>query len=161
MPKEMKGYKIAPRGKTMAGQGKTRKILGSVYLPVPGGVADSYNVSWGEDNMDPASLAIANAVFDGLGSKDPVAELADNIGDIAGDVGADSKNMKTALQGILTKQVTGTGNILTRKTKQKKKMRQKKMNKKTIMNETKKWSTGMHYKCTVTRKAHPFACASY
>ena len=33
-------------------------------------------------------------------------------------IGADSKNMKTALQGILTKQVTGTGNILTRKTGQ-------------------------------------------
>ena len=33
-------------------------------------------------------------------------------------------------------------------------MRQKKMNKKTIMNATKKWSTGMHYKCTVARKAH-------
>ena len=32
-------------------------------------------------------------------------------------------------------------------------MRQKKMNKKTIMNATKKWSTGMHYKCTVARKA--------
>ena len=28
------------------------------------------------------------------------------------------------------------------------------MNKKTIMNATKKWSTGMHYKCTVARKAH-------
>ena len=33
-------------------------------------------------------------------------------------------------------------------------MRQKKMNKKTIMNATKKWSTGMHYTCTVARQAH-------
>ena len=34
------------------------------------------------------------------------------------------------------------------------------MNKKTIMNETKKWSTGMHYKCTVTKKHTVWACAS-
>ena len=33
-------------------------------------------------------------------------------------------------------------------------MRQTKINKKTIMNATKKWSTGMHYTCTVARQAH-------
>ena len=118
MPKETKGYKVAPRGQSMAGDGKTRKILGSVYLPVPGGVADANTVSWGPDTMDPASLAIANSVFNGLGEKDPVAGLAKNVGDIAGDVGADSAEAKKALQGVLTKQITGTGNILTRKTGQ-------------------------------------------
>ena len=118
MPKETSGYKIAPRGKSMSGQTKNRKILGSVYLPVPGGVADSNNVSWGEDSMDPASLAMANAVFEGLGEKDAVKGLADNIGDIAGDIGADSADVKKGLQGFLTKEITGKANILTRKTGQ-------------------------------------------
>ena len=118
MPKETKGYKVAPRGKSMSGQTKNRKILGSVYLPVPGGVADSNNVSWGEDSMDPASLAMANAVFDGLGSKDPVEGLADQVGNIAGDVGGNSDDVKKGLQGFLTKEITGKANILTRKTGQ-------------------------------------------
>lgn len=97
---------------------RKKKILGTVMLPVPGGVADSNVVSWGPDNMDPASLAMANAVFDGLSKKGGAGAKAEEavkgITDAAVEAGG-SSDSKEALAGILTKQVTGMGNILTRK----------------------------------------------
>ena len=111
---------MAGKSKLVMGERESMKkrILGSVYLPVPGGVADSNVVSWGPDNMDPASLAMANAVFDGLstggGPGKKLEKSAKDIADAAMQAGS-SKEGTTALAGILTKQVTGVGNILTRK----------------------------------------------
>lgn len=95
-----------------------KRILGTVMLPVPGGVADANVVSWGPDNMDPASLAAANAVFDGLSKKGGVGakgeETMTQLGDALKEAGS-SAEASEGLAGILTKQVTGVGNILTRK----------------------------------------------
>ena len=95
-----------------------KRILGTVMLPVPGGVADSNVVSWGPDNMDPASLAAANAVFDGLSKKGGVGgkleETGTQLADALKEAGS-SAEASEGLAGILTKQVTGVGNILTRK----------------------------------------------
>ena len=94
----------------------TQRILGSCILPVPGGVGDTNMVSWGPDNMDPASLAIASATFEGLQQDNPVKGFMDQLEGTAHAAVGDKGAIKTALAGILTKEATGVGNILTRKT---------------------------------------------
>ena len=46
-----------------------RERLGTVILPIPGGISDNNQVSWGSQNMNPAEVAAANfalnTIFDG------------------------------------------------------------------------------------------------
>lgn len=95
-----------------------RSILGSVFLPVPGGVADSNTVSWGPDNMDPASLALANATFESLSGEGGLADKGKDMIERAKKAGAEamkSPEMKEALAATFTKAATGSDNIMTRK----------------------------------------------
>ena len=98
----------------------TKQILGSVFLPVPGGVADSNTVSWGPDNMDPASLAVANATFNALSEPGGLGKKGKKLLDEAKKAGenlAGMEGLDQALAATFTKQATGmSGNILTRKT---------------------------------------------
>jgi len=55
---------------------KNREMGGYVILPIPGGISDNNSVSWGADNMDPVSQAVASLAysgimqgFEGMGSK--------------------------------------------------------------------------------------------
>ena len=94
-----------------------QRVIGTCVLPVPGGVGDQNTVSWGPDNMDPASLAMASAVFDGLNAENPGEALAETVTNTAAQAGgSDAGDVKTGLAAILTKQATGVGNILTRRT---------------------------------------------
>ena len=43
---------------------KNRTGLGSVILPIPGGIRDSNAASWGDDSMSPADIAMAGAAFE-------------------------------------------------------------------------------------------------
>ena len=97
----------------------SRKILGSVFLPVPGGVADANTVSWGPDNMDPASLAVANATYNALSETGGIGKKGERLMKEAKEAAAnlaDTPGLDKALAATFTQQATGTGNILTRKT---------------------------------------------
>ena len=97
----------------------SRQILGSVFLPVPGGVADANTVSWGPDNMDPASLAVANATYNALSETGGIGKKGERLMKEAKDAAANLANtpgLDQALAATFTQQATGTGNILTRKT---------------------------------------------
>ena len=111
-------YKIQSREKSHGGA--ARKILGTCILPAPGGIGDQHSCSWGPDNMDPASLAIANATFEALSKPGGVNEKASEMIDRVKKAGADIKSdpdISKALAAMFTKQATGmSGNILTRKT---------------------------------------------
>ena len=48
----------------VGGRAKNRKGLGSVILPIPGGILDSNSASWGGENMNPAAAAAANASYE-------------------------------------------------------------------------------------------------
>ncbi len=99
-------YKLGGRG--------DRIEVGSVYLPVPGGVGDQNSVSWGPDNMNPADLAIANTAFDAI--KDADFESAAAKAQATAEAAAADPDTKEALAAIFTKAATGVnGNILTRK----------------------------------------------
>ena len=107
-------------GKTTLGIGErpayTGKTLGSLFLPVPGSVLDSNNVSWAEDEMDPAKLALANAFFENVQKGSGAIDgIIDSAAGIAGAVGENAGDVKTGVAAALAKSATG-GNILTRST---------------------------------------------
>ena len=105
-------------GKTTLGigerEGYTSRVLGSVFLPVPGNVVDSNNVSWNADEVDPAKLALGNAFFTNV-QQGGVDGLIDSTGKLVKSVGENAASVKTAVAAALTKQATG-GSILTRAT---------------------------------------------
>jgi hypothetical protein len=116
-------YKPRPPGKgSQSGlgvgerDGYDRKTLGSVFLPVPGNVLDSNNVSWDVNTMNPAQLLASSAFFDNLTkSSGQIEGLADTLGQIGANIGENKGDVKTAVAGALAKAATGA-NILTRST---------------------------------------------
>jgi len=111
--------KYAPRkaGKVayrLGGRGEARERieLGSVYLPVPGGVGDTNSVSWGQDNMNPLDLALANTAFDTIKKAEFDADAAIKTAQAA----ASDPATKDAIASVFTKAAGINGNILTRKT---------------------------------------------
>ena len=95
-------------------EGYTSRVLGSVFLPVPGNVSDSNSVSWDQDTMDPVKLLAADAFFDNV-QEGGVDGLIDSLGDTAKAIGLNKGDTKEAVAGALAKQATG-GSILTRST---------------------------------------------
>ena len=95
-------------------EGYKRKTLGSVFLPVPGSVLDSNNVSWDAQEMDPVKLLASQAFFKNV-QEGGVDGLIDSLGSAAKAVGENSGDVKTAVGAALAKAATG-GNILTRAT---------------------------------------------
>ena len=115
-PKKIKGFKIAKNRDQGGRAGYTSRVLGSVFLPVPGTVNDQNQVDWGEDVLDPAKLAMANAFFTNVQKGDGAVDgLADSVAEIAKQIGDGSKDVKTAVAAALTKGATGAS-ILSRTT---------------------------------------------
>ena len=91
-----------------------RKSIGTVILPIPGGIQDSQQVSWNQDTMNPMQLALANialATIDG--------GLADGAGTATDLVKSalSSEDTKTALGTYIAAQASaGASKVLTRKT---------------------------------------------
>ena len=97
-------------------EGYTSRVLGSVFLPVPGNVSDNNSVSWDQDTMDPVKLLASNAFFDNVGKGSGAIDgLADTLGQIGVSIGENKGDVKTAVGAALAKAATG-GNILTRAT---------------------------------------------
>ena len=97
-------------------EGYTSRVLGSVFLPVPGNVSDNNSVSWDQDTMDPVKLLASDAFFDNVQKGDGAIDgLADTLGQIGVSVGESSGGVKEAVAGALAKAATG-GSILTRAT---------------------------------------------
>ena len=95
-------------------EGYTSRVLGSVFLPVPGNVLDNNSVSWDQDTLNPAKLALADAFFDNVDGGG-VEGLIDSLGDTAKAIGINKGDTKQAVAGALAKAATG-GEILTRST---------------------------------------------
>ncbi len=97
-------------------EGYNSRTLGSVFLPVPGSVLDSNNVSWDANEMDPVKLLASDAFFDNVQKGDGAIDgLADTLGQIGVSVGESSGGVKEAVAAALAKAATG-GSILTRST---------------------------------------------
>ena len=97
-------------------EGYTSRVLGSVYLPVPGNVSDNNSVAWDQDTLDPAKLLLSDAFFNNVQKGDGAIDgLVDSLGKAGIAIGENSGGVKEAIAAALAKQATG-GSILTRST---------------------------------------------
>ena len=92
---------------------KDRKSIGTVILPIPGGIQDQQQVQWGSDSMDAAAIALSDialsTITEGLGAGvDATINAAKNI--------SKSDEVKTALATAIAGSASGAGNLLTRTT---------------------------------------------
>ena len=90
------------------------RSIGTVVLPIPGGISDGMNVSWNQENMDPIAIAKGQVVLNSImeGGKG----LTDSVGDIANTL-INNTGVKEGVANLLAGAASGTGNqLLTRTT---------------------------------------------
>ena len=94
------------------GESSSRTILGSVSLPIPGGIKDENGCVWGPDKMDEMKIQTSDLAraMTGASGKD----AGDVAGEIAGRVSGNSADVKKALQETLAGNAVGARNILSR-----------------------------------------------
>ena len=106
VPKQMEGLKFKSRA---SAKGRT---IGAVTLPIPGGVNDKNQTTWGPGTMTPVQIATSNAVKTFLGEN---AEAAINEAkEAAGVIGKNQKDVKAGLAAMFTENLTGAKDILAR-----------------------------------------------
>ncbi len=97
----------------IADRSGNRETLGTVILPIPGGIQDNQQVRWNTDSISPLELAVSSAVLAGVEKN-----LGTGI-DIAGQYiknALDSPDTRKALGTYLAGQAAGAQNLLTRTT---------------------------------------------
>ena len=91
-----------------------KRSIGSVILPIPGGIQDGQSVTWGESTMTPIDMAKANAALTGVTKG--LGEMASEIGNMAGNLAGAVDDNKDALAAVIAGMAAGAGNMLTRTT---------------------------------------------
>ena len=93
---------------------KGREPVGTVVLPIPGGIGDSNSCDWGENSMTAMQAAIANIGLSFLTGTD----LAQQIGATAKGVQQNKEQIKEALSNSIVEAATGgQGAALLQRTK--------------------------------------------
>ena len=106
-PKKFQGLGFSERN-------SLRNSIGSVILPVPGGIQDANSVNWGSSDMNPLEIALASMSLGfitegGQGLVDASKSVAEGAKAGAGDA-------KTAIAAAFASQATGARDLLTRTT---------------------------------------------
>ena len=118
-------YKYVPSGfnqqgfgfNTSARQGADRSSIGSVVLPIPGGIADQNKCDWGSSSATALDIAKANfaqsAIFEGLGEGvktgiNDIKKLFENKGDSTTAIGMAIAAQVSGVDGLLQRT---TGNV--------------------------------------------------
>lgn len=108
-PKKFSGVGFAERRKI-----SDENIIGSVILPVPGGITDTNAVSWGSDSLDPLQVALSQAALGFTsGGVEGATAAAESIGT---GVAAGREDIKTAIAAAFANQAVGVRSLLTRTT---------------------------------------------
>tara|TARA_Y100001938_G_scaffold85567_1_gene117500 strand:- start:950 stop:2254 length:1305 start_codon:yes stop_codon:yes gene_type:complete len=114
--------KYAPRGLSDQGsdrlavgdrEGIDKRIIGSVILPIPGGITNDTAVNWGSDSMTPLQLALSSIALDTIekgfaAGVDQAAAQATKA--------SRTKDVKKALGATIAGMASGAGRLLTRET---------------------------------------------
>ena len=89
-------------------------IIGSVILPIQGGINDTNSVTWGEDRMTAGQAILANLALSGIlgGGK----EMANQAGEDLDTIRKNLPEAQAAVAGFFTEQATGVPGILARTT---------------------------------------------
>ena len=92
-----------------------RKTIGTVILPIPGGIQDSNQVQWGSDSMTPLQIAMSNVAMTTI--TEGMQSGADAVGsEVNKATGMGGDDVKKALANTLAGQAAGAGKLLTRTT---------------------------------------------
>ena len=90
-----------------------RETLGSVILPIPGGIQDNQQVRWTSDSINPLQLAVSASVLAGI--EKGIGQGLDTAGEYI-KTALSSPDTKKALGTYLAGQAAGSQNLLTRTT---------------------------------------------
>ena len=93
---------------------KDRKSIGTVILPIPGGIQDQQQVSWSQDNMDAAAMALAGAALAGI--TEGGGGFVDSVGDSIKAISQGSDEVKKGLAASIAGSASGASKLLTRTT---------------------------------------------
>ena len=93
---------------------KDRKSIGTVILPIPGGIQDQQQVSWSSDNMDAAAMALAGAALAGI--TEGGGGFVDSVGDSIKAISQGSDEVKKGLAASIAGSASGASKLLTRTT---------------------------------------------
>ena len=112
--------KFRPTGFNKKGFGFNKRaggdIIGTVVLPIPTGIADQDNVSWGDDSMNAVQAAIAKAALDGITAGNPVEGVIKSFEETANKLAGNSAEAKAGLAAALAGRAAGNQNLLARTT---------------------------------------------
>lgn len=94
---------------------ESRDGIGTVILPIPGGIQDTNSVQWSGQNMNAAEAAMADIALRGITGKD--GGFFSGIQDAADKIAANSSEVGTAAAAAFAGAASGTGGqLLTRTT---------------------------------------------
>ena len=90
------------------------RTIGTVVLPIPGGIQDSQAVTWGGQTMTPLDMALANVVLTTVegGPGEGVSEVGRQANKVAESFGDNKK----ALAAVIAGMASGGAQLLTRTT---------------------------------------------
>ena len=98
---------------TTSDRDPNRQSIGTVILPVPGGIQDSQQVTWTKDTINPMQLALSNIALTAI--EQGLTEGATAAADTA-KAALKTEDTKTALGKYIAGQAAGAQNLLTRTT---------------------------------------------
>ena len=92
----------------------TRSSIGTVILPIPGGIADANGVSWSEATMNPMEAAMAGAAMNVI--NDGVKDIGKNVDKAKKAFEKGGPELKRAVGAAFAGQAAGVEGVLTRAT---------------------------------------------
>ena len=90
-----------------------RNPIGTVILPIPGGIQDNNSVSWAGQNMNALEAGLANVALNAIEDPSKVGDATNNILDALRSGGGEAK---TAIANAFAGAATGTGGQLLSRT---------------------------------------------
>ena len=90
-PKKISGFGFGERD-------STRESIGTVTLPIPGGISDANACNWGDDTMGPLQLAAAGLALKAL-TPDGSTPIGAALGDLKSQLVTNNTEMKQLIQG--------------------------------------------------------------
>jgi len=112
--------KYAPRGDfnkenfTFSERDADRKSIGTVILPIPGGIQDAQSVNWGGSTMTPLDMVKADIALSGVTKG--ISGMVDSAGNAAQKLAGGFDDNKKAIAAVIAGMASGAGDLLTRTT---------------------------------------------
>ena len=106
-PKKLAGFAVADNREIAASQ----RTIGSVTLPIPGGISDANACNWGDNTMNPLQIAGAAIALNLLGEEDSTttkAGLGGVLGNLKNTIVDNNETVQSAISGITAAAAIGS-----------------------------------------------------